>query len=109
VAPVSGVEPVIRAVQRTLDVALGSPYSHLTSLDFSNAFNTVDRRDIAKGLHQFAPALYQAGKWAYGSPTDLVMAADPSSPLNTPPTILSAQGVRLDNPLRPLYLHLSVR
>jgi len=102
VAPVSGVEPVIRAVQRTLDVALGSPYSHLTSLDFSNAFNTVDRRDIAKGLHQFAPALYQAGKWAYGSPTDLVMAADPSSPLNTPPTILSAQGVRLDNPLRPL-------
>jgi hypothetical protein len=35
---------VIRAAQRALNNSLGRPFTHLTSLDFSNAFNTVDRR-----------------------------------------------------------------
>jgi hypothetical protein len=39
-----GVEPVVRAFERALDGTLDKPYNHLTSLDFSNAFNTVDRR-----------------------------------------------------------------
>jgi hypothetical protein len=62
-----GVEPVIRAAQRALDNSLGRPSTHLSSLDFSNAFNTVDRREIASGLRCFAPSLYRAGKWAYGT------------------------------------------
>jgi hypothetical protein len=32
------------AVNCALDGPLGQPYTRLTSLDFSNAFNTVDRR-----------------------------------------------------------------
>jgi hypothetical protein len=38
-----GVEPVIPGAQRTLDNSLVRPITHLTSLDFSNAFNSVDR------------------------------------------------------------------
>jgi hypothetical protein len=64
---------VIRAAQRALDNSLGRPFTHLTSLDFSNAFNTVDRREIASGLRRFAPSLYRARKWAYGTPSDLIL------------------------------------
>jgi len=68
-----GVEPVVRAVERALEGSLDQRYTHLTSLDFYNAFNTVDRRDIANGLRQFAPSLYrldvghmgQALTWCY--------------------------------------------
>jgi hypothetical protein len=49
-----GVEPVIRAAQRALDDSLGRSFTHLTSLDFSNRFNTVDRKEIASGLRRFA-------------------------------------------------------
>jgi hypothetical protein len=70
-----GVEPVIRVAQRALDISLGRLFTHLTSLDFSNAFNTVDRREIASGLRRFAPSLYRAGKWAYGTRSDLVLTS----------------------------------
>jgi hypothetical protein len=63
-----GVEPVIRAAQRALNNSLGRPFTHLTSLDFSNAFKTVDRRESASGLRRFAPSLYRAGKWLMGRP-----------------------------------------
>jgi hypothetical protein len=56
-----GIESVVRAVERDLDGPLDRPYTHLTSLDISNAFNTAERRDIAKGLPQYAPFLYRAG------------------------------------------------
>lgn len=88
-----GVEPVIRAVQRALDNSLGSPFTHLTSLDFGNAFNTLDRRHIAQGLRSFGPTLYRAGKWAYGSLSDLVMASDLAPNAASSPTISSVQGV----------------
>jgi hypothetical protein len=67
-----GVEPVIRVAQRALDDSLCQFFTHFTSLDFSNAFNTMDRREIASGLRRFAPSLYRAGRWAYGTPSDLV-------------------------------------
>jgi hypothetical protein len=43
-----GVEPVVRAVavERALDRTLDRSYTQLTSLDFSYACNTVDRRDM---------------------------------------------------------------
>jgi hypothetical protein len=66
---------VIRAAQRALDGFLGRPFAHLTSLDPSNAFNTVDQRDIASGLRRFAPSLCRAGKWAYGTSSDLILVA----------------------------------
>src|SRR5689334_15621869 len=70
-----GVEPVVRAVERALEGSLDQPYTDLTWLDFSNAFNTVDRRDIAEGLRQYAPVLYRAGRWAYGCTSSLVLSS----------------------------------
>jgi hypothetical protein len=67
-----GVERVVRAVESALEGTLDRPYTHLTSLDFSNAFNTVDRRDIAEGHRQYAPVSTR--------PRDGHMAALPNPP-----------------------------
>lgn len=101
-----GVEPVIRAAQRALDDSLDQSFIHLTSLDFSNAFNTVDRREIASGLRRFAPSLYRAGRWAYGTPSDLVLV---SRETGTTYNLSSAQGVRQGDPLGPLMFSLGIR
>jgi hypothetical protein len=84
-----GLNRWLRAVERDLDSTLARPYTHVTSLDFSNAFNTVGRRDIAEGLRQYAPVLYLADRWAYGSTSSLVL----SSPVGKH-IITSAQAVR---------------
>ena len=100
-----GVEPVVRAVQRALDDELPKSYSHLVSLDFSNAFNTVDRRDLAAGLRDFAPALYRAGRWIYGSSSKLaVTGADGAVEV-----LESSQGVRQGDPFGPLFFSIAIR
>src|SRR5437867_4203192 len=58
----TGVEPAIRLVQRAKSLG----FTHLTSLDFSNAFNTVDRVALALGVAKHAPAFYRAARWVYG-------------------------------------------
>jgi len=45
-----GVEPVTRAIQRAPEGSLGRSYTHLTSLDFINAFNTVSRSDTVQAV-----------------------------------------------------------
>jgi hypothetical protein len=97
------VEPVVRAVERALKGSLDRPYTHLTSLDFSNAFNTVDRRDIAEGLRQYAPILYRAGRWAYGCTSSLVLGSPEGRHI-----ITSAQGVRQGDPMGPLMFSLGI-
>lgn len=73
--PSGGVEPIIRVTQRALDGTLGNLFTHLTSLEFSIAFNTLDGQDMAAGLGGFAPSLYRAGKWAYVTATDLIIGS----------------------------------
>ena len=100
-----GVEPVVRAVQRALDDELPKSCTHLVSLDFTNAFNTVDRRDLAAGLRDFAPAFYRAGRWIYGSSSKLaVTGAD-----GAVETLESSQGVRQGDPLGPLFFSVAIR
>jgi hypothetical protein len=95
---------VVRAVERALEGTLDQPYTHLTSLDFSNAFNTVERRDIAEGLRQYAPVLYRAGRWAYGCTSSLVLGSPEGRHI-----IHSAQGVRQGDPMGPLMFSLGIR
>ncbi len=94
-----GVEPVTRAIQRALGGSLGRSYTHLTSLDFTNAFNTVSRSDTAHAVRQHAPTLYRASKWAYNQSSALILAGGQW-------TLSSAQGVRQGDPLGPLLFFL---
>jgi hypothetical protein len=100
----AGVEPVVRAVERALEGTLDRPCTHLTSLNFSNAFNTVDRRDIAEGLRQYAPILYRDGRRAYGCTSSLVLGSSEGRHILT-----LAQGVRRGDRMRPLMFSLGVR
>lgn len=67
------------AIQKGLDGGLFEEYQYLASLDFKNAFNTIDRREVAKGLRKYAPGLYQAVRWAYGDPSDLLIRTGPAT------------------------------
>lgn len=101
-----GVEPIVRAVQRAAEGLTEQAFTHLTSLDFSNAFNTVDRKDIAAAVRRHASPLFRAAKWAYDKPARLIFSAHDGQ---EPPTILSSQGVRQGDPLGPLLFSLAIR
>lgn len=45
-----------------LDSTAGRPFTHLTSLDVTNAFNTLDRCDIGSATKTHAPPLYRLAK-----------------------------------------------
>jgi hypothetical protein len=93
-----GVEPVVHAVNTALD---NHKFTHLTSLDFTNAFNSVGRQLVAQAVRKYSPVLYRLAKWAYNKPTDLVLPGVP--PLH------SSQGVRQGDPLGPLLFSVGIR
>ena len=64
--------PIVRAVERTLDGSL-SPYMHVASLDFTNAFHSLALRDVAEALGKYAKFLYRASRWAHSAESDLVV------------------------------------
>ena len=72
-----------------------------------NAFNTVSREEIASGVKRYAPSLYRTAKWAYDTPSDLVLPGS-SVELGDPP-LLSRSGVRQGDPLGPLFFSVAIR
>jgi hypothetical protein len=101
-----GIEPVIRAVQRAMDDTVqDESFSHITSLDFKNAFNTLSRSDMAKAVKKYAPGLYRAAKWAYNDSSDLIFGGIQGAPA----VIKSSQGVRQGDPLGPLLFSIGIR
>jgi hypothetical protein len=61
--------------------------------------------EIASGLRRFAPSLYRAGRWAYGTPSNILLA---SRETGTTYSLSSAQGVRQGDPLGPLMFSLGI-
>ena len=98
-----GVEPIVYAMETFIE-AEPAKYSHVISLDFSNAFNTLNRSTLASSVHKHLRAMYRPCKWAYGEPTPLVVS-DGSTITN----IVSSQGVRQGDPLGPLLFSLGVK
>jgi hypothetical protein len=66
-----GCEIAGRLGQIILDTESGNNLI-VISLDIQNAYGTLSRRQILKGLFDFAPGLAKWFKWAYGSKTPLV-------------------------------------
>ncbi len=92
------VEPIARGVERALVGTLDQDYTHLVSLDASNAFNAISRSIIADMIRKHIPSLYKCAKWAYQTPADLVVGEW---------ILESRQGVRQGDPVGPLYSHFA--
>jgi hypothetical protein len=70
-----GCEIAGRTGQLIMDTELSNGNSTnlvIISLDIKNAFGTLNRKQILKGIFEFAPGLAKWFKWAYGSSSPLV-------------------------------------
>ncbi|TIC05207.1 hypothetical protein E3Q15_04496, partial [Wallemia mellicola] len=93
---------IIRAVEKMLSGE--SNFKHVLSLDFSNAYNTVSRKSMAKEIQENTPSLYRTAKWAYGNPTTLAAANGDKQV-----SLQSAQGVRQGDPLAPVFFSIALK
>lgn len=58
----------------------GHEFTHITSLDFKNAFNTLSRSDLSESIKWNASGLWKVSKWAYNEPSNLVFGGIEGAP-----------------------------
>ncbi|KAL5627413.1 hypothetical protein BROUX41_003566 [Berkeleyomyces rouxiae] len=93
-----GVEPAVFLLNK---VAAGSTgYTHVTSLDFKNAFNSVSRLAVAQATERHCPNMFRAARWAYNEPAALI--------LGDKTALISSEGVRQGDPLGPYLFSLAI-
>ena len=93
-----GAESVVQGLR--IFQALSDQYA-VVGIDFSNAFNSVDRDAIAKKVSQHFPLLKTWFTLCYGKPSQLLVHGQPP--------ISSARGVQQGDPLGPFFFSLALQ
>jgi len=104
-----GVEPLIHAIRLALAQA---PEIILASLRARLQERVQQHRPDPDHLcvARFLPELFKAARWAYATPSDLIVKFLVPAPDGTfQQTIPSSQGVRQGDPLGPLLFSLAIR
>jgi len=95
----SGVEPILRCIELASQRRVDAGFTSITWLDFSNAFNSVSRDDIANGINTFAPDFLNAARCAYGIESDHFIRTEEGAPI----VIKSSSGVKQGDPFGPQF------
>jgi hypothetical protein len=96
-----GVEPVVRAVEMTVEGKVQKKYD--CQLDMTNTYNTASRVDVSKVGKKYCPQLWRPARWAYGTPTDVAFfGADGEVEF-----VQSSSGVCQGDPLAPFFFSLA--
>ncbi|XP_026453451.1 uncharacterized protein LOC113354296 [Papaver somniferum] len=92
-------ERILHSVNRSLEIKGNRSDTSMLLIDFTNAFNMVDRTSLIKEVRSHFPAISQWVEFCFATPTRLYYKD----------TILSsAQGVQHGNPLGPLLFSLTL-
>ena len=104
VGSIGGVEPIIWKIQDIIDDC--NQQGAVICLDLANAFNSIDRKHLAKAVADLNPKLQLAIGWAYGSQSPLYCRTAAGRIEHRPD---SRQGVRQGDPLGPLLFSYAYR
>ena len=102
VGSAGGVEPIVHYLNDTVRV---NQAEAIVSIDFSNAFNELSRKEMKNAVAAHLPGLYRAIKFLYGQPSNLYTWKEDGDLC----AIQSSQGVRQGDPFGPLLFSLTVR
>jgi len=95
-----GAEVGAQTARQWCERHAGDPDRALVTIDFENAFNTVDRTAILRQVRHRFPGLSAWVEWCYGAPTNLLFDGLP---------IPSSAGVQQGDPLGPLLFALPLQ
>ena len=95
-----GTEVGLSTARQWCDRNKESPTSVFAKIDFSNAFNCVDRQTFLEQCQHHFPGLSCWAEWCYTSPSVLFLGQD---------TISSESGVQQGDPLGPLLFSLALQ
>ena len=100
VATRNGTEAVVHTARHWAQRHAGQAEQVLLKIDFSNAFNTVDRASLLRETRLRLPGLSPWAEWCYGLHSRLLFQGSPLS---------SETGVQQGDPLGPLLVSLALQ
>ena len=95
-----GTEVGLATARQWCDRHREDPSSVLAKIDFSNAFNCVDRQTFLEQCRHHFPGLSRWAEWCYSNPSNLFFGQE---------IISSERGVQQGDPLGPLLFSLALQ